>query len=501
MWLWVGPWLGCGDGLSEFIDTPTDTVDDTPTLELYPRDLLVAPGAVVPLRAVLSVGGVRSDVAASLTAVDPSIARIDAGRLVAVAPGSTEVIGSLGVSSSTMAMSNSHGTASLRVRVVAEAPLQVTVVDAATRAPIHPAFVLAPATVAVTDTLGEAELSVADPSVAWVTVVAAGFVATTVQRVRSRQIVIPMRRYDGAVVRRATVDLAAVPPVAGALAVGMVAPDVGPEAVLYDPNTLFSPDVDAIPGNIASFDRAEVSISGRASTEEVWAFAGAVPISRLVDVSGREGAADLLVGIGDRLRWGSASWDDDEIELKPTLDPCAAQRLSVPPPTDGAAANLLALRGSQVVGIGRGIEDVMVWTCDPPALRARPRRWLAFAHPGGLDGVTRRYATIISDSSRFAEWLAIPSMGPWLPGRGFSADFDARTTLVRVAVSDGQDLRDIWLPPVDFDAPGDGLSIASGAQVRITAIALDRDTWDGALTTGLSLAAAIASATDTRFAP
>ncbi|MSQ00963.1 MAG: hypothetical protein EXR71_03595 [Myxococcales bacterium] len=433
-------------------------------LDAWPGGLTVNVGAIWTVRVVgTDTAGVRAVYdAATFASDDPAVATVDGrGVVTAVAAGGTTI------------EVTAEGFA-VRLEVVVRAALEatVTVLDAATGAPIANASVWTNETEVETDAAGLATVSVADAGpiniTAWET---SEWVAVSVLDTISRDVTLTLKRADDGAPSaqlHGDVDFASILTAdAGEEVFGLASGSVQGPLPLFQIDDLLAADrtlvyygVDvAVPSNLFVKGYLEDyyadSFPGPVA---VWGLGGPVPIAELAaGLSGTGDAMRLLIDHLDDLRWGvvggltASAGATTEAPLAPSVAFVDAARValpSLPAGFDGTEEQLVCTfdggdDGWVLTGLAMGAGVLDVRRVPPGSVPGSDRSAIwTMAQVGGIgSGPTGIAVAAASDDGAstmdFPDFLDIPTIDGWsFNTRQLDLTVDADASLVRMTMVD-----------------------------------------------------------------
>jgi hypothetical protein len=516
-----------GDSLPPDETAPPVDTEDTgeiiePTiasLQLYPGDLAVFPGAELPLRLVAEDNlGVVADVdltEAVLWSGDESVVTVDAssGLASALAEGSATLWASFG-----------GLDASVELEVIPAGMAEITVVDIETGMPIENPFGSTPDGSRVEgDSAGLVQLEISEPGPATFSGWSRDHVPASIVGTVSRRLVIPVRTLASAeeegVEVSGDVDFSSVPEGAYTDVVcGLSAATVPVHPLSFDLDNLVAEDrivsiwgVDvALPGNLFIETYVE-NWQGMASAGDfgVWSLAGAVPIEDITaGLNGDSAAIDLVVQNLDAFVHGwsagftAAAGDSVDAPVAPDSALDEPVVVEVPPLSLGFSGDeeplvLIfdqAADGSfAVAGLGQGNGTVDARRVPDGAIGHGSSWALAMAQVDGLGsgyGMALSAVPVESGMAELPDFQIVPSLDSFDGHtRAYSFETDPRAELVRVAFEGGGgELWDLYFPSglqSGVLVRPQGYDIAWGrTQWTLTAIELSADTFEGLVTQG-----------------
>lgn len=449
------------------IDTgPIDTgAADIAALDLYPARLVVNPGAVWQLRAVVTgPDGARGDEAGGTWASsDPAIADVNAaGVVTAIGAGAVTL---------TIRFGGLEATAAVEVRD--DGVATITVLDARTGAVIDNARVAIPSTAPVrTDASGVATLPVADGGpltfTAWVD---DDWNAVTITGTVARSLVVPIwpRSTDrrGATVHSA-IDYSGIgdPDYTDAVA-GIAAASFQGSLAITALGDLFSDDrtvsvygVEAdVPGNIFIEGVEDDAFSDAAAGPvAVWGLGGPIPIDEVSEgLNGTGDALALIIDHLDVMSWGATTGGTAELEAQVELDLEPRTHfddeldLTLPGLTLGfrgdeeifvLVTEERAAEGFVVTGLGLGTGRTMVDRVPAGSVSASlGTSILAYAQVGGLGSGGATCSSVAREGAdgyyAFPEFLDVSTIDLFDAGpRALAVTADPGAQVVRVRLTD-----------------------------------------------------------------
>jgi len=460
-----------------------DPVETTPgTLSVFPRELVVDPGAVWTLRTVYELEGDRADVTPTWSSSDDAVLTVDAsGQAAAVAPGAVTLTATWGDLEAISAVTVQE-TPVLKVSLVRSEDGSVV-----TDGRIRYGYV----SMNVDELTGTAELEVPAGEPVWVTCWSRSDerIPTTVMALVGRELVVRLRAPGGVALADAQIagayDFGGVPPLsddekaAGYVVLGLAGTSMPWGPLYWRPDELLAPDRDAVlygldvamPGNIAIMEEVETWESPAWSGDAgIWSLAGPVPLAEAVlGLSDLSSALDFLLEHVDGFVYG---WDgglvaaadaDLELDVRPASSLSETVQVELPDwPAgfDGSeTAMLLALdgdgpEGPGIVGIGRGFPGTAYTSRAPGTFfgwDGSAAQVLAFLEHGGTgEGGARVLSAApvvdgIATIQPFQDPPTLDSFDGATHDVELSSDADAQLVHLYITSKDGAE-RDYYLP-------------------------------------------------------
>lgn len=504
---------------------PTDTQDTedadsvTPgALDVYPRELVVDPGAEWTLRTVYSLDGELADVEpTSWTSSDEAVLTVSIdGVATALSPGSA-----------TLTATWEGLDALSAVTVQATPTLKVSLVRSEDGMPVTAGKIRYDGTTVEVDSLtGSAELTVPAGEPVWVTCWSTDTdrIPATVMQVIGRQLVVPLRAQGAAAIADAEIggayDFGGVPPLsddekaAGYIVLGLAGSSMPWGPLYWRPDELLSPDRDAtlygldvaMPGNITIMEEVETWTTPAWSGDAgVWSLAGPVPLADAVaGLSDLSSALDFLLENIDGFVYGydgalkATVGTPLELDVRPSTSLSETVEVELPAwPAgfDGSeTAMLLALdgdgaEGPTVVGFGRGFPGTAHTSRAPGTFfgwDGSAEQVLAYLELGGAGSGGARVlsaATVVDGVATIGEFHEPPSLDSFDGGSHdleFTSDADAHVVHFYITSKDGTE-RDYYLPSVSsvVNIPAEGPSFGWGVtEWEMTVLQADSGTFE-----------------------